>query len=100
MILTDANSGYHSLILNKKCSFLSTSTCQLSRYRFSRLLFRVTPAGDMLQQKIDKTFKNLPNVFGIADDISIVGYDNNSRVKQQIPEISNGDMPLRKSKTK
>ena len=28
----------------------------------------------MFQQKIDKKFKDLLNVFGIADDILVVGY--------------------------
>ena len=44
-----------------------------------RQLFRVVPAGDMFQWKIDKIFKGLPNVFGIADDILIVGYDAERR---------------------
>ena len=26
--------------------------------------------------KIDEIFKDLPNVFGIADDILVVGYDS------------------------
>ena len=29
----------------------------------------------MFQCKIDEIFKELPNLFGIADDILIVGYD-------------------------
>ena len=29
--------------------------------------------------KIDEIFKDLPNVFGIADDILIVGYDNDGK---------------------
>ena len=29
----------------------------------------------MFQHKIDKIFNNIPNVFGIADDILIIGYD-------------------------
>ena len=33
------------------------------------------PAGDMFQRKIDEIFKDLPNVFGIAEDILVVGYD-------------------------
>ena len=35
----------------------------------------VASAADMFQQKIDKTFKDLINVFGIADNILNVGYD-------------------------
>ena len=33
----------------------------------------------MFQQKIDEIFKDLPNVFGITDDILVVGYDANGR---------------------
>ena len=29
----------------------------------------------MFWRKVDEIFKNLPNVFGIADDILAVGYD-------------------------
>ena len=29
----------------------------------------------MFQCKIDETFNDIPNVFGIADDILVIGYD-------------------------
>ena len=29
----------------------------------------------MFQCKIDETFNDMPNVFGIADDILVIGYD-------------------------
>ena len=32
-------------------------------------------AGDMFQKKIDELFNGMPNVFGIADDILIAGFD-------------------------
>ena len=38
-----------------------------------RLPFSTTP--DMIQCKINEIFKELPNVFGIADNILIVGYN-------------------------
>ena len=31
------------------------------------------------RKKIDEIFKMLPNVFGIADDILVLGYDDNGR---------------------
>ena len=36
--------------------------------------FGGAPAGDIFQRKIDKIFKELPNVFSIANDILVVGY--------------------------
>ena len=31
----------------------------------------------MFQCKIDKIFNDIPNVFGITDDILVIGYDKN-----------------------
>ena len=31
----------------------------------------------MFQHKIDEIFSDIPNVFGIADDILVIGYDKN-----------------------
>ena len=31
--------------------------------------------GNMFQHKVNEIFKDLPNVFGIADDILVVEYD-------------------------
>ena len=58
------NSRYHNLKLDEICK---------------RLPFGAAPAGNMFQQKIDEIFKKLPNVFGIADDILVVGYDSDSK---------------------
>ena len=33
----------------------------------------------MLQRKIDEILKDLPNVFGITDDILVVGYDRGGK---------------------
>ena len=33
----------------------------------------------MFQGKIDVIFKDLPNVFGIVDDILVVGYDSDGK---------------------
>ena len=86
MTLKDVSSGYHSLKLDKKPSYLTTFICQFDRYRFTRLLFGVALVGDMFQQKHDEIFKVLPNIFGTAD-ILIVGYDSDDR---------NHNMTLRK----
>ena len=33
------------------------------------------PAGDIFQRKINKIFNDIQNIFGIADDILVIGYD-------------------------
>ena len=73
--LTDASSGYLSLKLEEESSYLTTFACKFGRYKYKRLLFGADPVGDMFQRKIDEIFKDLPNVFDIADDILGVGYD-------------------------
>ena len=71
--IIDASSGYHSLKLKKKCTYLPTFPCQFGRFRFTRLPFKVMPAGDIFQQKIDDIFTDLPNAFCVSEDILIVG---------------------------
>ena len=70
---------------NKKSSYLTTyGTCQFGRYRFTRLPYGLVLAGDMFQhKKMNEMFKDIPNVFGIAEDIFIVGYDADGRFHEK-----------------
>ena len=43
-------------------------SCPLGTYRYTRLLFRATTAGDMFWKKIDELFGGMPNVFSIAEE--------------------------------
>ena len=63
----------------EKSSYLTTFSSHYGRYRFTRPPLGVVPAGDMFQQKIEEIFKDLLILFGIADDILIVGYYADSR---------------------
>ena len=54
---------------------------------FIKLPFRVVPAGDIYQCKIDETFKGLPNVFGIADDVLILQYDADCRDHNTLTQV-------------
>ena len=79
MTITDVSSGYHNLKHDEKLSYLTKYACQFGRYKFKRLPFGVAPVGDMFQQRINEIFRDLLNVYGIAGDILIVGYDADSR---------------------
>ena len=46
---------------------------------FTRLPLKIMPAGDVFRQKNDEIFKDVPNVFAIADFILVVCYDVNGR---------------------
>ena len=82
--LIDASSAYHNLKLDERISFLTTFACPFGRYRCNRLAFGVAPAGDKFQREIDEIFKDLPNVFGIADAILDAGYDEDTTEMQTV----------------
>ena len=75
MSITNVSLGYHNLKLDKQSSYLTTFACPFGRYRYKQLPFGAALAGDMFQCKIDEIFNDMPNVFGIAGDILVIGYD-------------------------
>ena len=91
MTIIAARSGYHRLKLDRKLSLLTTFTFHFARNRFTSLPFRVAPARVMFQRKIDEFLKDLSDVFGIADDIFIVGHDgkNHNRILMWVMQICN-----------
>ena len=77
--LIDASSGYNDCKLDERLSYLTTFMCPFGKYRYKRLSFGAAATGDMFQHKIDEIFKNLPNLFGIAQNILVVGYDTDGK---------------------
>ena len=75
MSIIDASLGYDNLNLDKQLSYLTTFVCPFGRYRYKHLPFGAVLAGDMFQCKNNKIFNDMPNVFGFADDILVIGYD-------------------------
>ena len=75
--LMGVSSGYHNLKLDKRSSYLTTFAYQFGRYKYERLPFGAAPTGDMVQKH--EIFKDLPNVFGNADDNLVVGYDHDGK---------------------
>ena len=73
--IIDASSGYYNLKLDKISSYLATFTCPFGQFQYKCLTFRAVPVGNMFQCKIDEMFSDMPNMFGIADDILVIGYD-------------------------
>ena len=52
-----------------KDHYLTTFSCQLSRYRYKQSPFGAAPTGARFLREIDEIFKEVTNVFGIAGDI-------------------------------
>ena len=75
MSIINASSGYHYLKLDMQSSYLTTFSCLFGRYHYKCLPFGAAPVGNVFHRKIDKIFNDIPNVFWIADDILVIGYD-------------------------
>ena len=75
MSIINMSLGYHNIKLDNQSSYLIMFACPFGRYRYKHLPFGAVLVGNMIQCKIDETFNDIPNVFGIADDILVIGYD-------------------------
>ena len=73
MSIIDVSSGYHNLWLDTQSSYLTMSICPFGRYWYKHLSFGAAPVGNMFQCKIDEIFNDMPNIVGIADDILVIG---------------------------
>ena len=103
MSIIDVCSGCHTLKLDMQSSYLTTFACLFGRYRYKHLLFGAVPAGDMFQCKIDKICNDMLNLFGIADDILVIGYnkdrtDHNKAVYNVLRWCQNVNLRLNKAK--
>ena len=75
LILTDASVGYHNLKSDEKSSYVTTFSCLFGRYRYIRLPFGGDAHQWYVQRKIGEVFHELTNLFGIAEDILIAGFE-------------------------
>ena len=84
--ILDALSGYWNIKLHEESSYYTTFNTPFDRYRFLRLPFVLVCAHDVFQKKVDQTFGDLPGVPGIADDIVIVGYNEDGPDHDRNPQ--------------
>ena len=77
--IIDGSSGYHNLKLNQISSYLATFACVNLAGTDSPDYCLEWHQQVLVPAKIGKLFKDPLNVFGIADDILIVGYDSDGR---------------------
>ena len=70
----DCSKGYFHQPLDDESSFLTTFNTKIGQFRFTVMPFGATVASDIFQWKLDSIFLNLENVMIIADDIMVIGY--------------------------
>ena len=72
----DCSKGYWHQPLDDESSFLTTFNTKIGQFRFTVMPFGATVAGDVFQRKLDSIFLNLENVMIVADDIMVIGYQD------------------------
>ena len=71
--------GYWHQPLNDESSFLTLFNTKIGQFRFTVMPFGATVASDVFQRKLDSIFLHLENVMIIADDIMVIGYQEDER---------------------
>ena len=70
---------YWHQTLDKASSYLTTFNTEVGRYRFTVMPFGIMVAGDVFQWKLDKCFGHIKNVIVIADNIMVIGKNDNHK---------------------
>ena len=69
----DATSGYWQVKLDEASSKLTTFNTPFGRYRYLRLPFGITSAGEVFHKKVRLIFENIPGVVTSMDDVMVSG---------------------------
>ena len=79
MTVCKCKKGYWHRRLDEASSYLTTFNTELGRYRYTIMPFGIIVAGDVFQRKLDQYFRKIDNMIIIADDIMVVGNQQNHR---------------------
>ena len=79
MTVCDCKKGYWHQKLDGASSFLSTFNTEIGRFRYTVMPFDATVARDVFQHKLYQCFGMIKQAIVIADDIMIVGKQQNHR---------------------
>ena len=79
MTICDCKKRYWHQKLDDVSSFLTTFNTETGRFRYTVMPFGATVAGDVFQCRLDQCFGMIKQVIVIADDIMIVGKQQNHR---------------------
>ena len=79
LTVCDCKKGYWHQALDEPSSYLTTFNMEIGRYRFTVMPFGITVAGDVFQQKLNECFGHIKNLIVIADDVMIIGRNENHK---------------------
>lgn len=69
----DCSNGYWQVKLDEESSQLTTFNTPFGRFKWKRMPFGISPAGEVFQQRLDQAIDGLDGVRTVADDILITG---------------------------
>ena len=69
----DCSSGYWQVKLDDESSLLTTFNTPFGRFKWKRMPFGISPAGEIFQQRLHQAIDDLEGVRTVADDILITG---------------------------
>ena len=79
MTVCGCRKGYWHQKLDEASSYLTTFNMEFGRYQYTIMPFGITVAGDVFQRKLYQYFGKINEVIVIADDIMVVGKQQNNR---------------------
>ena len=77
----DSTKSFFNLSLTKEASLLTTFGTMYGCYYYLRVPMDASLSSDVYQFKIDKTFEDISQCVGIADDIVTFGYNDHDHDK-------------------
>ena len=66
-------SGYWQIKLDHESSMLTTFNTPFGRFRWTKMPFGISPAGEIFKRRLDQAIEGLNGVKSVADDILIIG---------------------------
>lgn len=67
----DCKNGYWQVKLDEDSSTLTTFNAPFGRYKWTRMPFGISPAGEVFQRRLDQAIEGLAGVRMVADDSSL-----------------------------
>ena len=69
----DCKNGYWQVKLDRDSSILTTFNTPFGRFKWNRMPFGISPAGEIFQRRLDQAIEGLNGVKTVADDLLIIG---------------------------
>ena len=69
----DCKNGYWQVKLDEDSSTLTAFNTPFGRYKWTRMPFGISPAGEIFQRRLDQAIEGLDGVRTVADDLLIIG---------------------------